>query len=127
MVGQLSRDRATRADKEKAGPDRVGRMLRGGGWERLSPACLDRRLQGCKPCIGDQARPQTWEGGGLPGAGPWDWGVWAASGQGSRAQRIVPAAVEGLVPRGHGHGGGRVLSLWEDPSAECGRKESALA
>lgn len=127
MVGQLSRDRATRADKEKAGPDRVGRMLRGGVWERLSPACSDRRLQGCKPCIGDQARPQTWEGGGLPGAGPWDWGVWAASGQGSRAQRIVPAAVEGLVPRGHGHGGGRILSLWEDPSAECGRKESALA
>lgn len=49
MVGQFSRDRAIRADKEKAGPDQVSQMLHGGGWERVSPAWLDQRLQGCKP------------------------------------------------------------------------------
>lgn len=29
VVGQFSRDRDIRADKEKAGPDQVGRMLHG--------------------------------------------------------------------------------------------------
>lgn len=36
MVGQLSRDRATRADKEKAGPDRVGGS--DAAWGRLGEA-----------------------------------------------------------------------------------------
>lgn len=58
--GQLSCGRDTRANRVVK--EKVGRMLQGWSWERVSPARLAQRC-------GALGRPQVWEGGELPGAG----------------------------------------------------------